>query len=89
MVQCSSASTLTDYIEIAAEWLAAHVAFQPSSVERAGAPQHVTERIIVINTMEVAVEAGKTIRYAIGSNGRAARLAVLMLVVVISWHVLL
>lgn len=31
-------------------------------------------------------EVGQTIRYAVGSNDRTARLAILMLIAVISWH---
>jgi hypothetical protein len=34
-------------------------------------------------------ETGKTIRYAVGSNARTVRLAVLMLIAVLGWHLLL
>jgi hypothetical protein len=34
-------------------------------------------------------EVGRTVRYALGSNARTARLVVLMSIVVISWYLLL
>jgi len=43
----------------------------------------------MINSLEAVTETGKTIRYAMGSNARTARLTVLMLIAVISWHLLL
>jgi hypothetical protein len=43
----------------------------------------------MITSLDAIGEAGRTIRYAMGSNARTARLTVLMLIVVISWHLLL
>ena len=34
-------------------------------------------------------EVGRTVRYAVGSNARTARLIALMLIVMIGWYVLL
>lgn len=43
----------------------------------------------MITNLDAISEAGKTLRYAMGSNARTARLTVLMLIAVISWHLLL
>ncbi|MFI7543809.1 hypothetical protein [Actinoplanes sp. NPDC049599] len=43
----------------------------------------------MINSLVSVPETGKIIRYALGSNARTARLTVLMLIAVISWHLLL
>jgi hypothetical protein len=43
---------------------------------------------MIDNSVTVS-ETGKTIRYAMGSNARTARLTVLMLIAFISWHLLL
>jgi hypothetical protein len=37
----------------------------------------------------IAAEIGKTVRYAVGSDARTARLIALMLIVIVSWYVLL
>ncbi|GAA2530690.1 hypothetical protein Ahu01nite_094260 [Winogradskya humida] len=43
----------------------------------------------MINSLAAVTETGKTIRYSLSSNARTARLTVLMLIAVISWHLLL
>jgi hypothetical protein len=45
--------------------------------------------MIMENTLGAITESSKIVRYALGSNARTARLTVLMLIVVISWHLLM
>jgi hypothetical protein len=43
----------------------------------------------MLTSLDAISEAGRAIHYAMGSNARTARLTVLMLIAVISWHLLL